>query len=130
MSCHPGLVPGPRGHRLLRMTKSYYVYILASGRNGTLYVGVTNDLVRRVAEHKSGAVEGFTKQYGVDRLVWFDETSDVNAAIQREKTIKRWRRAWKLNVIEEMNPQWRDLYADLISEPPNVTPLGPGTRPG
>ncbi|HEX7775257.1 MAG TPA: GIY-YIG nuclease family protein [Parvibaculum sp.] len=109
---------------------SYYVYILASGRNGTLYIGVTNDLVRRVAEHKSGDAEGFTKKYGVNRLVWFEETSDIDAAIQREKTMKRWRRAWKLNVIEEMNPQWRDLYEDLIGERWSVTPLGPGTRPG
>jgi putative endonuclease len=109
---------------------SYYVYILASGRNGTLYIGVTNDLVRRVAEHKSGDAEGFTKKYGVNRLVWFEETSDINAAIQREKTMKRWRRAWKLSVIEEVNPQWRDLYEDLISGAPSGTSLGPGTRPG
>ena len=96
--------------------KSYFVYILASGRNGTLYIGVTNDLVRRVAEHKGKEVAGFTKRYGVDQLVWFDETPDVLAAIQREKTMKRWSRKFKLNLIEEANPQWRDLYADLISD--------------
>ena len=96
------------------MLKSYYVYIMASGRNGTLYVGVTNDLLRRVYEHKNGTSDGFTKKYGVNRLVWFDETPDVAAAIQREKTIKRWPRAYKLNVIEEMNPQWRDLYEDIV----------------
>jgi len=96
--------------------KSYFVYILTSSRNGTLYIGVTNDLVRRVAEHKAKEVAGFTKRYGVDQLVWFDETSDVLAAIQREKTMKRWSRKFKLNLIEEANPQWRDLYADLISD--------------
>lgn len=112
------------------MSKSYYIYILASGRNGTLYVGVTNDLVRRVSEHKNGDADGFTKKYKVNRLVWFDETSDITAAIQREKTMKRWRREWKLNVIEEMNPQWHDLYDDLISDLPWEPPLEPGTRPG
>ena len=114
--CHPGLVPGSRGRNTQCMLKSYYVYILASERNGTLYVGVTNDLVRRIYEHKTGMSDGFTKKYGVDQLVWFDETLDATAAIQREKTIKRWPRAYKLNVIEEMNPQWRDLYDDLVGE--------------
>jgi|ThiBioDrversion2_2_1062182.scaffolds.fasta_scaffold30817_4 putative endonuclease len=112
------------------MAKSYYVYILASGRNGTLYVGVTNDLLRRVHEHKTGAPGSFTKRYGVNRLVWYGETPDIVAAIQREKTMKRWPRAYKLNVIEEMNPQWRDLYEDLVSPALDGTPLDPGTRPG
>jgi len=97
------------------MQKSYFVYIMASGRNGTLYVGVTNDLLRRVAEHKAGKADGFTKKYKVNRLVWFGETSDIGAAIQREKTMKRWSRVYKLNVIKEMNPEWRDLYEDLTS---------------
>lgn len=114
----------------LRMSKSYYVYILASGRNGTLYVGVTNDLVRRIAEHKAADTEGFTKKYGVHRLVWFDETPDVGAALQREKTMKKWPRAYKINAIEGINPQWRDLYDDLTAEGQNVSPLDPGTRPG
>lgn len=96
------------------MPKSYYLYIMASGRNGTLYVGVTNDLLRRVYEHKNGTHDGFTKKYGVDRLVWFGETTDISAAIQREKAMKKWPRKYKLNVIEEMNPQWRDLYEDLL----------------
>ena len=109
---------------------SYYVYILASGRNGTLYIGVTNDLVRRVHEHKTGKAEGFTKKYAVDKLVWFGETPDAGAAIQREKTMKRWHRAWKIKTIEELNPQWRDLYGDLISPAPSERPLGPGTSPG
>jgi putative endonuclease len=111
------------------MRKSFYVYILASDRNGTLYIGVTNDLLRRIIEHKSGATESFTKKYGVTRLVWYGETPDVNAALQREKTMKKWPRAYKLNAIEEMNPQWRDLYEELMDLPPNMPPLAPGTRP-
>ena len=110
--------------------RSYYVYILASGRNGTLYVGVTNDLVRRVSEHKADIAEGFTKKHGVHRLVWYGETADVGAAIQREKTMKKWPRAYKLNLIEEMNPQWRDLYEDFFSGGGTSSPLGPGTSPG
>ncbi|WP_339614526.1 GIY-YIG nuclease family protein [uncultured Parvibaculum sp.] len=112
------------------MQRSYYVYLLASGRNGTLYVGVTNDLVRRVAEHKAGIADGFTKKHGVHRLVWYAEMSDVDAAIRREKTMKKWPRAYKLNLIEQMNPQWRDLYDDLVGEDRAGSPLGPGTSPG
>ncbi len=92
----------------------YYVYILASRRNGTLYVGVTNDLVRRVWEHRTDSVEGFTQRYGVHQLVWFEQHADVEAAIVREKRIKRWRRVWKLQLIEQMNRQWCDLYDDII----------------
>jgi putative endonuclease len=94
---------------------AYYVYLLASGRNGTLYVGVTNDLVRRVHEHKSGDHRGFTKQYDVTRLVWFETYDDPENAILREKDIKKWRRSWKLRLIEESNPQWLDLY-DCITQ--------------
>jgi putative endonuclease len=94
--------------------KYYYVYILASGRDGTLYIGVTNDLIRRVREHKSGEIGGFTKSYNVKRLVYCEETSDVYSAITREKQMKRWKRAWKIELIEKDNPQWRDLYDDLI----------------
>lgn len=93
--------------------KQYYVYILASKRNGTLYVGVTNDLIRRVYEHKNNLVEGFTKKYSVHRLVHIESTSDVKAAIHREKCIKRWKRAWKIELIEEHNPEWKDLYYEL-----------------
>lgn len=96
------------------MDYNFYVYILASQRNGTLYVGVTNDLVRRVSEHQQGLVPGFTKQYGVHRLVWSEHHSDIDEAILREKRIKRWRRAWKLTLIEAANPDWRDLYDDLF----------------
>ena len=130
LGCHPGLVPGSRGRKLLRMSKSYYVYILASGRNGTLYIGVTNDLVRRIAEHKAADTESFTKKYGIHRLVWFGETPDVGAALQREKTMKKWPRVYKLKAIEDMNPQWLDLYGDLIAEGRSEPPLDPGTSPG
>ena len=93
---------------------NYYVYILASGYNGTLYTGVTNDLARRVSEHKMKVFAGFTTDYGVDKLVWFEHHTDVEAAIMREKRIKRWRRMWKIRLIETGNPDWRDLYADLF----------------
>ncbi|MBI1203652.1 MAG: GIY-YIG nuclease family protein [Rhodopseudomonas sp.] len=91
-------------------TRQYYVYILASRIGGTLYIGVTNDLVRRVYEHRSKAVEGFTRQYDVTRLVYFEACSDIEAAIMREKQMKRWNRAWKIRLIEEDNPNWDDLY--------------------
>lgn len=94
---------------------AFYVYLLASGRNGTLYVGVTKDLARRIYEHKNKVVRGFTKQYGVNRLVWFETYDDSVNAISREKEIKKWRRAWKLRLIEQSNPQWVDLY-DQISQ--------------
>jgi putative endonuclease len=88
----------------------YYVYLLASRKHGTLYVGVTNDLVRRVYEHKTKAAPGFTSRYGVDRLVWFECYDDPTGAIEREKNIKKWRRDWKIRLIEESNPEWVDLY--------------------
>jgi putative endonuclease len=91
----------------------FYVYILASSRNGTLYVGVTNELARRVFEHRTGAVKGFTAKYGVKLLVWYEVHPSIVEAIAREKRIKRWRRRWKLALIEEMNPDWADLYETL-----------------
>jgi putative endonuclease len=96
--------------------KTYYVYIMASKKNGTLYIGVTNDLIRRVWQHKNDINEGFTKKYGVHRLVWYEATNDVRGAIQREKQMKKWRRQWKINLIEEENPDWIDLYDDLLGE--------------
>ena len=96
----------------------YYVYILASKRNGTLYIGVTNDLQRRVYEHKQGRVECFTEKYGVNLLVYFEETPDVNAAIAREKQLKKWNRAWKVQLIESTNPDWSDLAAEWFSDQP------------
>nr|VFJ97743.1 MAG: putative endonuclease [Candidatus Kentron sp. H]VFJ98569.1 MAG: putative endonuclease [Candidatus Kentron sp. H]VFK03306.1 MAG: putative endonuclease [Candidatus Kentron sp. H] len=89
------------------------VYILASGRNGTLYVGVTNDLPRRVWEHKNNVIEGFTKKYRIHELVWFESHRDMFSAIRREKQIKKWHRGSKLTLIERFNPNWRDLWRDL-----------------
>ncbi len=94
--------------------RRYHVYILASRRNGSLYTGVTGDLARRAGEHRAGVVEGFTTRYGVHRLVYVEEHDDPRTAIEREKRIKRWRRAWKVELIEGMNPKWRDLYDDLL----------------
>jgi putative endonuclease len=91
------------------------VYILASQRNETLYVGVTSDLARRVYEHKEEAIEGFTKDYGVHELVFYEFHETMNDALTSEKRIKKWRRQWKLDLIEQSNPQWRDLYQDLAS---------------
>src|SRR3954449_8511254 len=91
------------------MPRIYFVYILASRRNGTLYVGVTNDLVRRIGEHKSKLVPGFTRKYRVDKLVYFEECASILEARARERALKRWDRAWKLALIEKLNPQWRDL---------------------
>nr|MCU0832623.1 GIY-YIG nuclease family protein [Rhizobiaceae bacterium] len=90
-----------------------YVYIMASQRNGTLYVGVTTDLERRAYEHCEGLIPGFTEKYGCKQLVWYEEHFDVRDAIQREKNIKRYYRSWKLNLIEAMNPNWDDLYPSL-----------------
>lgn len=99
----------------MRREHFYFVYILASRRNGTLYVGVTNNLLLRVGEHRRGEAPGFTAQYGVKLLVWFEEHQYVDQAILREKRIKRWRREWKLELIEAGNPQWRDLYEELTA---------------
>lgn len=92
----------------------YYLYILASIKNGTLYVGMTNNLLKRIYEHKNDLVDGFTKKYGVHKLVYYEETDDVRIAIQREKQIKKWKREWKINLIEKNNPEWKDLYYDLL----------------
>ena len=92
---------------------SYYVYILANERNGTIYIGVTNDLIRRVYEHKSDLVEGFSKKHKTHRLVYYEIHDTSVAAITREKQLKKWKREWKLKVIEEKNPQWLDLYESV-----------------
>ena len=97
-----------------KMDKIYYVYILASGINGTLYIGVTNDLVRRVYEHKNDVIPGFTRNYGVHSLVYFEETNDIESAIRREKQLKKWRRDWKLALIDGSNPEWKDLWEEIV----------------
>ena len=91
------------------MQREYYVYIMASKRLGTLYAGVTNNLDRRVYQHKNDLISGFTKRYGVHRLVWFEVYGDIREAISREKQIKGWNRAWKIRLIEKQNPEWKDL---------------------
>src|SRR5215471_5459676 len=96
------------------MDKTYYVYIMASRKNGTLYIGVTNDLARRVTEHRESVAEGFTKKYDVKMLVYFERFGDVSAAIHRETRLKKWKRRWKIGLIEETNPHWRDFYQMVI----------------
>ncbi len=95
------------------MKENFYVYILSSQRRGTLYVGATSNLQKRIYEHKNGLVQGFTKKYGVHRLVYYELAQDAETALTREKQIKKWNRAWKLRLIEEHNPEWADLYDDL-----------------
>jgi len=94
---------------------SYYVYILASRRDGAIYVGVTNDIVRRVYEHRIKAVPGFTSKYNITRLVWFEIYDDPVSAITREKELKKWKRNWKTELIEAQNQQWEDLYESICS---------------
>ena len=95
------------------LTKQYFVYLLCSQKNGTLYVGVTNDLIRRVFEHKNGLADGFTKKYSVKNLAWYEVHEDIEQAIVREKQIKKWNRAWKIDLIQKNNPEWRDLSNEL-----------------
>ena len=94
--------------------KQYYVYILSSSKNGTLYIGVTSDLIKRVYEHQQGFISSFTKRYKVHKLVYFETTPDINSAIAREKQLKKWKRQWKIELIERHNPNWNDLYPDLL----------------
>ncbi len=95
--------------------RHFYVYILASKIGGTFYTGVTNDLVRRIWEHRESVVEGFTQKYGVHRLVYFEQFDDMENAIRREKRLKKWNRSWKIRLIEENNPNWDDLYPGIAS---------------
>ena len=96
------------------MEKTYCVYILASNRYGTLYTGITSDLVKRVWQHREKLVDGFTKEYDVKKLVWYEIHEDVLSAITREKQIKKWNRAWKIRLIQELNPRWEDLYDSVV----------------
>ena len=114
------------------MDKIFIVYIMASRKNGTLYVGVSGDPVGRIWQHKNEWFEGFTKRYGVKRLVWYEVHEDAEAAIQREKRLKEWHRAWKIRLIEARNPDWRDLYSEVIGEqrPTATSQDGPRPSPG
>lgn len=109
------------------MTGRNAVYIMASGKHGTLYIGVTSDLIARVSQHREGTTPGFTTRYGVTRLVWFEWRESIVDAIQREKSLKRYYRAWKINLIEQDNPNWDDLYEGLFAAPPGpLSHLNPG----
>ena len=94
--------------------KTYYVYIMTNKTNRVLYIGVTNNLIRRVYEHKKGMVKGFTEKYKCTKLVWYESTTDINSAIKKEKQMKKWKREYKENLINKMNPEWKDLYDDII----------------
>jgi len=96
------------------MNKSSYVYILASKPNGTIYIGVTSDLIKRVYEHKHKLADGFTKKYSIDMLVYFEALESIESAIEREKQIKKWSRSWKIRLIDNANPNWEDLYPEII----------------
>jgi putative endonuclease len=96
------------------VSKQPAVYIMASKKNGTLYVGVTSNLVKRIWEHKNNMVEGFTKRYGVHQLVWYELHASMESALAREKRLKDWKRAWKLELIEKNNPDWQDLYSTIV----------------
>ncbi|QDH70992.1 GIY-YIG nuclease family protein [Marilutibacter alkalisoli] len=106
------------------MDRQPCVYLLASDRNGTLYVGVTSELISRVWQHKEHIVESFSARYGVTRLVWYELHDTMESAIQREKRIKKWNRAWKIRLIDEMNPSWRDLWPDIVGMAPTANVLG------
>ena len=95
-------------------SKEYYVYLVASKKRGTLYTGVTSNLIKRIYEHKKGVIEGFTKKYQVHQLVYFEKHTDILEAISREKVIKKWRREWKFNLIERNNLHWVDMYSEII----------------
>ena len=100
------------------MSNIYFVYIVASKRNGTLYVGMTNDLFRRIWEHREGLIDGFTKEHGVKHLVHYETYEDVNVAIHREKRLKKWKRQWKIDLIQRDNLEWNDLYEQMTAPRP------------
>lgn len=111
------VIPADAGiqYKTKLMTKTYFIYILTNMRNGTLYIGVTNNLARRMYEHKMHLIKGFSDRYNLDRLVYFEETNDILSAISREKQLKKWNRAWKIELIEKANPNWNDLYQELTN---------------
>ncbi len=112
------------------MEKNPAVYIMASGFHGTIYAGVTSNLLQRIAQHRAGTFRGFTGRYEVKRLVWFEMRGDMEDAIRREKQLKNWRREWKVELIETANPTWRDLAVDYGFEPLIKKKVGPGSSPG
>ena len=112
--CHPGVGRGPYHESVICMSKrTYYVYIMTNKKYGTLYIGMTNNLIRRVEEHKQGLIKGFTQTHKLNKLVYFDYSNDVYLAIQRERNMKEWKRQWKIDLIEEENPLWEDLSKQL-----------------
>ena len=123
------VIPAEAGIQCARLNapmdeKQPAVYILASARNGTLYIGVTSDLVKRIWQHKNNCVPGFTERHGVHILVLYEMHASMEAAIVREKRLKKWERMWKLRLIEEQNPQWRDLWSDIIGSPGSPSARG------
>lgn len=104
----------------MSMRNQYFVYILASERNGTLYIGMTNNLAHRVHQHKTGMIDGFTTKYKVNKLVYYQQGSDVNKIIEREKQLKKWNRAWKLSLIDQFNPEWKDLFTEIAGLDGNI----------
>lgn len=106
-------MPKAFGHDNGEVMNAYYVYIMASKKNGTLYIGVTNNLTRRVYEHKNDLIEGFTKKYGVHKLVYYEQINDIDSEIEREKKLKKWNRRWKIGLIQKFNPNWHDIYDEL-----------------
>lgn len=109
------VIPAKAGIHKKKM-KKYYIYILASKKNGTLYIGMTNNLIRRIFEHKEKIIEGFTSKYSINKLVYYEEHSYVNDANIREKQMKEWKREWKINLIESLNKNWEDLYENMVSD--------------
>ena len=96
------------------MIKEYYVYIIANKKDGTIYIGVTSNLIKRIEEHKNKVIEGFSEKYNLSKLVYYESTNSIEVAIQREKKLKKWNRVWKNKLIEEKNPEWKDLYLDFF----------------
>ncbi len=110
------------------MEKQPCVYLLASGRNGTLYLGVTSDLMKRIWQHREHMVGGFSDRYGVTQLVWYEVHESMDSAIQREKRMKKWNREWKVRLIDETNPSWRDLWSDIVGLSPETKSMGSRLR--
>jgi putative endonuclease len=109
--CHPELVSGSRK---VNMSKEYFIYIITNSNNTTFYIGVTNNLIRRIFEHKKGKVDGFSKKYKLKKLIYFESCKEIESAIAREKQLKNWHRDWKINFVRENNPEFKDLYSEII----------------